>query len=216
MLSIQLRTWVGRPVMALLSLKPDQQAKRITKFLQGPATVLLWPSDVALSNEALLTLISKSSIQAIHIGGVSELNKDVTFTQVSIITTVAETSSADAEQKTTLEQYPIGSLNDACNEQGAASVLEPHRQVVRTSLAKAWPARALYKAFMVYHREHHPQWSAVYLVKQANQYAQEFLLRGEPGSKEGLIGGRVALASKYLDSWNLRAAVQSGYLLLAS
>ncbi|KAG8794122.1 hypothetical protein FRC12_000470 [Ceratobasidium sp. 428] len=210
-----MRSWVGRPVMSAQALKPNQQAKTITTFLQGPATVLLWPSDVALSKEALSTLASKSNVQAIHMGALSEPNKDVVFTQVAVITTVTEIASATAEQKKMLKKYPASSFNDACNKQGATSILEPHRRAVRASFTKTpRVARLLYQAFIVYHREHHPSWSVVQVVKQANEYAQNFLLRGEPGSQSDLIGGRIAVATKFVRRCKLEPAKQSGDLLV--
>ncbi|KAG8723681.1 hypothetical protein FRC09_002215 [Ceratobasidium sp. 395] len=210
-----MRSWVGRPVMSAQSLKPNQQAKTISTFLQGPATVLLWPSDVALSKEALSTLASRSNIQAIHVGALSEPNKDVVFTQVAVITTVTEIASATAEQKKMLKKYPTSSFNDVCNKQGTTSILEPHRRAVRTSFTKTpRVARLLYQAFIVYHLEHHPSWSVVQVVKQANEYAQNFLLRGEPGSQSDLIGGRIAVATKFVKRCKLEPAKQSGDLLV--
>jgi hypothetical protein len=75
-------------------------------------------------------------------------------------------------------------------------------------------ANAPLKAFIIYHRTHYPAWSPLELVKRANTYAEEYLLRSESNLTEGRTGGRVSMREPEVIAWKLQPAVEAGALLV--
>ncbi|KAG9091253.1 hypothetical protein FRC06_000647 [Ceratobasidium sp. 370] len=204
---------VGRPVIAPTSLKAKQLSATITDFLERPTSVLLWPSNTVLSELQILAL--KPDIQVIHVGQLSILNDHTGFTRVFVVTNKTLLSVMPAKRRNRIQQeYPIDTFNDRFNECGDTSILHPYRLTLRASLAGEPLAPSIYKAFISYHRKCNTAWTVHELADRANEYARDYLLRGDSKALSEMVGGRICLKQAEVTKWMLEPAVQSGAILV--
>jgi hypothetical protein len=67
----------------------------------------------------------------------------------------------------------------------------------------------------VYQHNENPSWGAVKLMQLANQYAEEFLLRGDNRSYGEPVGGQISMSVGSVKALKLQPAVRTGLLLIA-
>lgn len=68
------------------------------------------------------------------------------------------------------------------------------------------------KGWIVHHRKQNPSWSALQLVRAANKYAEEFLLRGDTWDYGEPVGGQIPISRSDVKGQKLQPAVQAGIL----
>ncbi|KAG9120940.1 hypothetical protein FRC07_003323 [Ceratobasidium sp. 392] len=210
-ISVVLRS-TGRAVIVPRSRTAAKMKQMFNKFIDEPSGVLLWPTDEPLPESADESI---ANIQAIHIGGQSELNKNADFLQTYIVTTTIEMSDMDSlTRRKLMQDYPEDSISRTCNDQSTKSALHSARALMRKHLSKPDQAlvQTLYAGFIKYYRSHYPGMSAQELVHRANEYAKEYFLRGSSGSSDEMVGGPIALTQKKVKKLKLQLAVQSGAL----
>ncbi|KAG9093137.1 hypothetical protein FRC07_011523, partial [Ceratobasidium sp. 392] len=189
--------------------KESKQSALIASLVKGRTSILFWPSHVALPTSTKIT--PESNVQVIHIGEVSQPNSGITGARNIIVTTSQHISGQTKTYKSELlKEYPLDARNGEYNDQSSKSPIHAHRTQWRARFVKKSPAHALYAAFISYHRTHAHNLSPRELAKKANEYAQEYLLRG--GSNG--VGGRIPLKRSEVDKWKLQPAVQSGDLIV--
>ncbi|KAG8739483.1 hypothetical protein FRC10_005579 [Ceratobasidium sp. 414] len=186
------------------SLKAKHISAAIASFLEQPKSVILWSSNAAFPG--LLDLALRPDIQVIHIGHLSTLN-DLTNGKLLL--------AMPAKRRNKIhKEYPINASNDRLNEYGDTSVLHPHRLTLRASLAEESLAPSLYKAFISYHRVCNLAWTTYELAERANEFARDYLLRGDSKAPVEMVGGRIRLKQAEVAKWDLGLAVQSGAILV--
>ncbi|KAG9126441.1 hypothetical protein FRC07_003400 [Ceratobasidium sp. 392] len=207
------RALIYRPVVVSLSSKPEQWTEAAKRFLKLSEGVLLWRADVQLPNSMEFEL--HSDIRAIHIGDVSRLNSDINIPFATVIINQRAGTGTSPKKKAELfREYPVSVVNSSYNERGVDSFLHSLRVIAREHLSKPNIARAFYTAFIKYHRLRDPTWTPLELVERANEYSREYLLHGDSGPPEWMIGGRLPLKRKMVTRWKLEWAVQVGTLLV--
>ncbi|KAG9097350.1 hypothetical protein FS749_006523 [Ceratobasidium sp. UAMH 11750] len=208
-----LKSIVGCPVIAPASLKIKQVSTTIAEFLEQPKSVLLWPSNSVLPEIPMLA--QKPDVLVIHIGHLSTYNNRVNFTRVLVVTNEKLLSSMPAKRRNKIQQeYPMSIFNDSWNERGDTSILHPYRLALRASLAGEVLASSMYKAFISYHRTSNPTWTAHELADRADEYARDYLLRGDSKNFGEMVGARIRLKQAEVTKWALEPAVYSGAILV--
>ncbi|KAF8602108.1 hypothetical protein BDV93DRAFT_220592 [Ceratobasidium sp. AG-I] len=210
---ICVRKNTDQTVIIPASLKQNKMLEAANSFASSSTGLLLWPFGTKLNTIEGLEL--DPDIQVIHLGKPFGNNADVKATQVVVVLASSELMSLDTHERTEfIEQYPLNDNTPACNDQEEHSILHSARMFLRGRLARLPIERSFYIDWFVYHRTHYPAWSPNELVKRANDYANEFLLRGDSSVSGNLIGGQIPLPAEYVKNWKLEPAVQSGALLV--
>ncbi|KAG8683336.1 hypothetical protein FRC11_013687, partial [Ceratobasidium sp. 423] len=144
-------------------------------------------------------LADSPNIQLVHIGEPSEPN-----TAKSGLNQIPKSKSGD---------YILDVLNDICNQQGPKSPLQPFREWLRSHLSQDTNARTIYWDWVLQRRKQDPSLGPVKIVRLANQFAEEFLLRGGSTKYGNPVGGQVTIAESTLKGLKMGPAVQAGVLL---
>ncbi|KAF8713677.1 hypothetical protein RHS03_00620, partial [Rhizoctonia solani] len=172
-----------------------------------------FPKTVCLYNYSGLTATLSAAVMVranVKIGVIvpQSTRKD----KLDAATTKSEINQPQSVQS---KQYPLDPLNNECNKQGTASLLHSFRMWLRSRLSDDSFARGFYWNWFLDHRRQNPSRNVNEALKLANQYAEQFLLRGESKVYGEPIGGKVTITEGTVKSLKLEGAVQMGIILVA-
>ncbi|CAE6532722.1 unnamed protein product [Rhizoctonia solani] len=209
-IATMLKNNTKRPVMIPENAKQDRLAAATNKFNSAPSGILVWASSKKLLK--IKGLADSPDIQLVHIGEPSELNADITCPKT---TTILAKSNLKQTPNSTSGDYVLDVSNAICNKQGLKSPLQPFREWLRSHLSLDTNARAIYWDWILQRRKQDPNPDAVKIVRLANQFAEEFLLRGRSTKSGDPVGGQVTIAESALKGLKMGPAVQAKVLLVA-
>ncbi|KAH7339041.1 hypothetical protein B0J17DRAFT_400085 [Rhizoctonia solani] len=208
-----LRASTTLPVIVPAALKKqDKVAKAITQFNSAHSGVLLWPGCKALPT--IKDLAHSSETQLVHIGEPGPINADIMCLKSTIILARSNLTGPQAASNH-LSHRTLDVLNEICTQQGPESPLQPLRVWLRSRLAKDSYARTFYLDWIVQRRLQNPDQGIVEIVRLANQYAEEFLLRGGSRNHGEPVGRQLTIPQSNLQGQKLEAAIQAGVLLVS-
>ncbi|CAE6413664.1 unnamed protein product [Rhizoctonia solani] len=207
---VMLKANTKLPVMVPASTKQDKLAAAANKFNASQSGILLWPGCITLLKIA--GLADSSDIQLIQLGQPIQTS-DVT--KCPMTTVILSRSDLTQSQTSQSKNYSEDPLSDICNQQGPASQLQPFRAWLRSRLSDNSYARGFYWDWYLHKRRRNPKQSVIDTLMLANQYAEEFLLRGERNLYGELVGGRITVTEGTVKNQKLEGVVQMGVLLVA-
>ncbi|KAH7339039.1 hypothetical protein B0J17DRAFT_659534 [Rhizoctonia solani] len=207
---VMLKANTKLPVMVPASTKQDKLAAAVNKFNSSQSGILLWPGSIKFLQVA--GLADSPDIQLIQLGQPIQTS-DVT--KCSITTVILSRSELAQSQATQHNDHSEDPLTEVCNLQGPKSPLRPPRAWLRSRLSDDSYARGIYWDWYTHSRKRNPKQSAVETLKLANQYAEEFLLRGDSKQYGEPVGGRITVTEGTVKNQKLEGAVQMGVLLVA-
>ncbi|CAE7182333.1 unnamed protein product [Rhizoctonia solani] len=208
-IAIMLRANITLQVIVSDSLKGDKLASAVGNFNSARSGILLWPGNKALPT--ILGLADSPNIQLIHLGEPTETHSGIICSQTTIVQAKSELTKQEIKKR----NHTLDKLNNICNEEGPTSNLQPYRTWLRTRLAKDSYARAFYLDWIVQRRRQTPNQSIVEIVRLANQYAGEFLLRGNSQKYGNPIGRQPTVLKSSVKPNKFEPAVQAGLLLVS-
>ncbi|KAB5589660.1 hypothetical protein CTheo_6899 [Ceratobasidium theobromae] len=202
------------------SLKTEKLLAAARKFSEASSAILIWPGSIKLSG--IQGLSNSSDTQVIHVGEPSRETtafliafKGMICPRVILILSKSELSCSQITNKVLTQQHVPNPNNDICNKQGAGSPLHPCRMWLRVRLADMSFARGFYWGWILHQRKRNQSRAPTEVVQLANQYAQEFLLRGNSREYGEPVGGQVSITMSDANGQKLQAAVKAGILLIA-
>ncbi|EUC56569.1 hypothetical protein RSOL_187460 [Rhizoctonia solani AG-3 Rhs1AP] len=209
-IAVMLRANIKVPVMIPSSTKQEKLVAAAKQFNSAQSGVLLWPGSITLPE--ITGLADLSNVQLIQLGLPI---KTSIATASSIATVILARSDLTQPQAAQNKDLPIDSLSESCNQQGPKSPLEPFRIWLRSRLSDDSFARGFYWDWFMQYRRQNPKQSIIDALKLANQYAEQFLLRGESKKYGEPVGGKVTVTEGTVRNQKLEAAVKAGVLLVA-
>ncbi|CAE6360056.1 unnamed protein product [Rhizoctonia solani] len=208
--AVMVKANVDTTVIVPQSTKKDKLDAAVKKFNSAQSGILLWPGCNALPTVTGLT--DSPNIQLIQLGQPTKANSEHTCLNTTLILAKSEAGQPHVSK---VKQYPLDALNNECNKQGPKSPLQPFRIWLRARLSKDSFARRFYWDWFLDHRKHNPSQKVIDTLKLANQYAEQFLLRGESKAYGEPVGGKVTVTEGAVKSLKLQEAVRMGILLVA-
>ncbi|KAF8684463.1 hypothetical protein RHS04_01374 [Rhizoctonia solani] len=208
--AVMVRANVKIGVIVPQSTRNDKLDAATSKFNSAQSGILLWPGCNALPSIA--GLASSSNTQLIQLGPPTKVNLNLTCPNSTLILAKSEINQPQSVQS---KQYPLDPLNNECNKQSTASLLHSFRMWLRSRLSDDSFARGFYWNWFLDHRRQNPSRNVNKALKLANQYAEQFLLRGESKVYEEPIGGKVTITEGTVKSLKLEGAVQMGIILVS-
>ncbi|KAJ1302847.1 hypothetical protein OPQ81_003150 [Rhizoctonia solani] len=196
-------------VMIPKSAKQEKLTIAVKDFDSTSSGILLWNGSKRLHE--ISGLADSPDIQLVHIGEPGQQNIGIVCSK---ITTILAKSDLGQSRGDTKKHYLLDALNDICNQQGPTSPLEPSRIWLRSRLSQDTFARGMYWDWIVQRRKQNPSLGAVEIVRYANRFAEEFLLRGEGKDYGDPVGGRIPVSESNVKGFKMEAAVKAGILLI--
>ncbi|EUC56597.1 hypothetical protein RSOL_189340, partial [Rhizoctonia solani AG-3 Rhs1AP] len=198
------------PVIMPESAKQERLVAATRSFNSMPSCVLVWPGCKKLPK--ISGLADSPNIQLIHIGEPNPLNADI----VCLKTTLILAKSNLGQPLGGVRRNPLpNAFNNICNQQGTGSPLEAYRVWLRSRFSQNACVRGIYWDWILQHRKQDPKRGAVDLVRLANRFAEEFLLRGKSKEYGDPVGGQVTVTDALIKGYKMGPAVQAGVLLVA-
>ncbi|KAF8753923.1 hypothetical protein RHS01_06791 [Rhizoctonia solani] len=208
--AVMVRANVKIGVIVPQSTRKDKLDAATSKFNSAQSGILLWPGCNALPSIA--GLASSSNTQLIQLGPPTKVNLNLTCPNSTLILAKSEINQPQSVQS---KEYPLDPLNNECNKQGTASLLHSFRMWLRSRLSDDSFARGFYWNWFLDHRRQNPSRNVNKALKLANQYAEQFLLRGESKVYGEPIGGKVTITEGTVKSLKLEGRFKWAlYLLL--
>ncbi|CEL58803.1 hypothetical protein RSOLAG1IB_12204 [Rhizoctonia solani AG-1 IB] len=207
--AVMVKANVKTDVIVPQSTKKDKLNEAVSKFNLAQSGILLWPGCTTLP--AITGLVDSPNIQLIQLGQPTKANSDLTC---SNLTFILANSKMD-QQPLAVKQYRLDPLSDECNKQGTKSPLQPSRIWLRFRLSNDSFARGFYWDWFLVHRRRNHHQKVTDVLKLANEYAEQFLLRGESKVYGEPIGGKVTITGATVKNLKLEEAVKIGLLLVA-
>ncbi|CAE6532718.1 unnamed protein product [Rhizoctonia solani] len=206
-IAVMLRANTKIPVMVPDSTKKDKLTAAVNKFNSSQSGILLWPGCNKL--QEITGLADSPNIQLIQLGQPIQTSAVTTCSNTTVILAKSDLSQPQAPPT---QGYSVDPLSEVCNQQGPQSPLQPFRLWLRSRLSDDSYARGFYWDWFLLRRKRNPKESVIDAVKLANQYAEQFLLRGENKRYGEPIGGKVTLTNATVRAQKLELAVQMGIL----
>ncbi|CAE7182335.1 unnamed protein product [Rhizoctonia solani] len=198
------------PVVMPESAKQERLIAATKKFNLAPSSILVWPGSKKLPK---ITGLSESpNIQLVHIGEPSQINAGITCLKSILI---LAKSNLGQPQGSTHKDIPLDVSNNICNKQGLGSPLEEYRLWLRSRFSQNTCARGIYWDWILQRRKYEPKLGAVEIVRLANRFSEEFLLRGQSKEYGEPVGGQVTVAEPLLKGYGMEPAVKAGLLLVS-
>ncbi|CAE6477413.1 unnamed protein product [Rhizoctonia solani] len=211
--AVMLRANVMLPVMVPESGKKQAiLAEVASEFSSAQSGILLWPGCKTLPT--INGLANSPNIQLVHLGEPHDLNTGITCPKTTVILARSDLTGPQTIENR-YSQRTLDVTNYICNQQSPESPLQPFRVWLRSRLAKDSYARAFYLDWILQRRKRNPREGIVEIVRLANQYAEEFLLRGRSRTHGAPIGGQLTIPKSTLKGQKLEAAIQAGVLLVS-
>ncbi|CAE6509157.1 unnamed protein product [Rhizoctonia solani] len=197
------------PVVVPESAKQDRLAAATRKFNLTASCILVWPGYKKLPK--ITGLANSPDIQLVHIGDPNQLNADIVCLNTTFI--VAK-SNLGQPRESVRANYPLDPSNGFYNQQGPGSPLEPYRIWLRSRFSQVASARVIYWDLIVQRRKQEPKKAPVEIVRLANRFAEEFLLRGKSTKYGDPVGGPITVTDAQLKGHKMESAVKAGVLLV--
>ncbi|QRV96681.1 hypothetical protein RhiJN_24699 [Ceratobasidium sp. AG-Ba] len=218
----QLKEVAKVPVVVALSQSEAKLQQAAEEFHSTERGLLFWGAYTQPHPSLALGRID----HVVHIGWIidSQLrNHQMELARAStVILGRSEYSSMDGGRKLLQSEGLFGSQKaTALNKRGDGAQLDDVRKAWRACLAKT-PTRTLrncYTHWMMYYfagKHKVPGWTAIDLVKAANNFARKTLLRGvdDGDTFEQAVGGPLPVTQGLVDHLGLQTAQQAGLLVV--
>ncbi|CAE6477454.1 hypothetical protein ACGC1H_007627 [Rhizoctonia solani] len=197
------------PVIMPESSKQERLVEATRKFNLAPSSILVWPGYKKLLK--ITDLADSPDIQLIHIGEPNQINANTVGLKTTFI--LAKSNLGQPHGGVPRNRLPDAS-NDICNQQGPGSPLEPYRIWLRSRFSQNTCVRGIYWDWIVQCRKQDPKRGVVEIVRLANRFAEEFLLRGTSKEYGGPVGGQVTVSGANIKGHNMEPAIHAGLLLV--